>query len=82
MIGLEQPVEPQEGREQGRDPQNCRPEPRQQIEVGSERERHDRDQDQEEHDPNRRAAADAPRNAPLADEQGERGGHLTPPLPL
>ena len=51
MIGLEQPVEPEEGREQGRDPKNRGPEPREQIEVGSERKRHDRDQNEEEHDP-------------------------------
>jgi hypothetical protein len=82
VIGLEQPVEPQQSREQSRDPQNRWPEPREQIEVGSKRERHDRDEYQEEHDPDRRAAANAPRNAPLAKEESERGGHFTPPLPL
>ena len=68
MIGLEQAVEPEQGGEQCRDPKNCRPEPRQQIEVGPKRERHDGDENKEEHDADRRAAADAPGDAPLARE--------------
>ena len=66
MVGLKEPVEPEEGGEQRRDPQDRRPEPRQEVEVGPEREGHDRDENEEEHRADRRAAADAPRNAPFA----------------
>jgi hypothetical protein len=75
VIGLEQAIEPEQGREQRRDPKNCRAEPRQQIEVGPEGERHDRDQDEEEHRADRRAAADPPRDPPLADEESEGRVH-------
>ena len=75
MIGLEQPVEPKQRREQRRDPEDRRPEARQEVEVGPKREWHDRDQDEEENDADRRAPADAPRDAPFAHEEGKRGSH-------
>ena len=83
VIGLEQPIESEQGREQRREPENRRTKPGQQIEVGPKRERHHCDQDEEEHRADRRAAADAPRDAQFADEEGASGGHAaTSPLPL
>ena len=70
VVGLEQPVEPEQGREQRGDPQDRRAEPRQQIEVGPERERHDRDQDEEEHRADR---ARRRRSAARCATRGRRG---------
>ncbi len=78
VVGLEEPVEPEQSREQRRDPQDRRAEAREQIEVGPERERHDRDEDQKEHCADRRPAADPPRDAPFANEEREGGGHANP----
>ena len=74
LIGLEQPVEPEQGREQRRDPEDRWPEPRQELEIGPEREGHERDEDEEEHRADRRPAADSTRDPPFAEKRA-RAGH-------
>ena len=60
VVGQEQPVERQQARQQRADPQDRRPEPRQQIEVGPDGERHQRDDAEEKQHADRGAAADPP----------------------
>ena len=71
-VGLEQPVEAEQRRQQRGDPQDRRPEARQQIEVRPEREGHDRNQDEKEHRADRGAAADAAGDAPFPGEERAR----------
>ena len=69
-VRLEQAVEAEQGREQGRDPQDGGADARQQVQVRPDAERHQRYQDEEEHHAERGAAADAPPDPEIAAKEG------------
>ena len=58
-VGLEQPVEPEQARQQRADPQDRRPDPRQQVEIRPDAEGDRRDDGEEEQDARQRPAPGA-----------------------
>ncbi|MGY3645734.1 hypothetical protein ACVWW2_001025 [Bradyrhizobium sp. LM4.3] len=74
-VGHEQPVERQQTRQQRAQPQDRRPEPRQQRQIRPHRKRHQHHHSQEEQHANQRPAADAKRDPDVPANEGEQGGH-------
>ena len=76
LFALKQAIEAEQRGEQRGDPQDRRTDAREQVEVGTDRKRHDRDEDQEEHRAGRSAAADSPGDPPFPQkESGHRHSH-------
>ena len=80
LVGLEQPVEPDQHRKQRAKPQDRRPDPRQQVEVRPERERHEHDDRQKEHEGELTPAAGTGGQGEVAPEDGEEGAAHDPIL--
>ena len=80
MIGGEQPVEREQARQQSAEPEDRRSEPRQQREIGADRERHQHHDGQEEQDTDQRPAADPQRDSDVPANQGGKRAHDTPPI--
>ena len=74
-IGLEQPIERQQGRQHGRHPQHTSGDARQQAQIGADAQRHQRDDTREEGERQRGTAPCPYRKTDVAREQCEEWGH-------
>ena len=78
LVGLEQAVETDQGRQHRGQPQDRRADTGEQVQVGPERERHERDQHQEEDQPERPRAADPRRQLHVARDDRREGARQNP----
>ena len=80
MVGHEQPVEREQACQQRAEPEDRRSEPRQQRQIGSDRERHQHHHGEKEQHADQRAAADPQRDPDVPANQGGERGHDAPPI--
>ena len=80
MVGREQAVERQQACQQRAEPEDRGSQPRQQRQIGPDRERHQHHDGEEEQHADQRAAADAQRDPDVASNQRGEGGHVAPPI--